>query len=296
MWNNESRLDTHCSVIVLPVTGGRLLTKAGAAQSFLYGTETPSRYRISFSFNVQRCSSFHSLSPSSFPTLRARSSRNDGLRVWRVKTAGPGEKLLLLHLAFLRWVSGGKEGRALCGFQDRKLALAGVMAELEAKMDAMLSKLANVDSVLGKVDSRVASMDGRLAGFDARLVKLQDEVSGIRADFTSQKEEISKVRMDVSAVQADLGANSSKLTEHESELEAMRAKLADMEDRGRRCNVRINGLPEGAEGSNAIQFLIQNLPKWFPSLVNLQGEIMRAHRIYTQGRKLRFSPDYSATQ
>ncbi|CAB1433074.1 unnamed protein product, partial [Pleuronectes platessa] len=123
-----------------------------------------------------------------------------------------------------------------------------VMAELEAKMDAMLSKLANVDSVLGKVDSRVASMDGRLAGFDARLVKLQDEVSGIRADFTSQKEEISKVRMDVSAVQADLGANSSKLTEHESELEAMRAKLADMEDRGRRCN----------------------------------------------GRKLRFSPDYSA--
>ena len=159
----------------------------------------------------------------------------------------------------------------------------GVMAELEAKMDAMLSKLANVDSVLGKVDSRVASMDGRLAGFDARLVKLQDEVSGIRADFTSQKQEISKVRMDVSAVQADLGANSSKLTEHESELEAMRTKLADMEDRGRCCNVRINGLPSGAEGSNAIQFLTQNMPKWFPYLVTLQGEIMRAHCIYNAG-------------
>lgn len=198
----------------------------------------------------------------------------------------------------------------------------GAMAELDAKMDTMLSKLTNVDSVLGKIDAR-------LAGFDSRLDTLQCEMSGIRADFTSQKKEIGKIRKEVSALQANVGANTNKLAEHDTDLEAVRVKLADMEDRSRRCNVRIIGLPEGTEGSNAIQFLTQNLPKWFPSLSDLQGEIMRAHRIYSTGatnvrartlifcclrytvrqgilaaarknppviagRKLRFSPDYSA--
>uniref|UniRef100_A0A672NE37 L1 transposable element RRM domain-containing protein n=1 Tax=Sinocyclocheilus grahami TaxID=75366 RepID=A0A672NE37_SINGR len=47
------------------------------------------------------------------------------------------------------------------------------------------------------------------------------------------------------------------------------------------CNVRLMGLPEAAEGENAVQFLQEYLPKWIPSL---QGggkiEIQRAHRIY----------------
>lgn len=205
----------------------------------------------------------------------------------------------------------------------------GAMAELEAKMDTILSRLTSVDSVLGKIDARIVSMDTRFAGFDARLDKLQCEVSGIRADFTSQKKEIGKIRNEISVLQTNVGANTNKLAEHDNDLEAVRVKLADMEDRSRRCNVRINGLPEGTEGSNAIQFLTQNLPKWFPSLSDLQGEIMRAHRIYgtgatnvrartlifcclrytvrqnilavarrnppvVAGRKLRFSPDYSA--
>lgn len=203
------------------------------------------------------------------------------------------------------------------------------MTELEAKMDTVLSRLTSVDTVLGKIDAHIVGMDTRLAGFDTRLDNLQGEVAGIRADFTSQKKEVGEIRKEVSVMRADVGANSSKLAEHDTELEAMRAKLADVEDRSRRCNVRINGLPEGLEGSNAIQFLTQKLPEWFPSLSNLQGEIMRAHRIYNRtgatnvrsrtlifcclrytirqdiltsarkkppvidGRKLRFSPDYS---
>ncbi|KAL3040780.1 hypothetical protein OYC64_011723 [Pagothenia borchgrevinki] len=56
------------------------------------------------------------------------------------------------------------------------------------------------------------------------------------------------------------------LATHEATLDMMQLKLADMEDRSRRCNVRITGLAEGVEGSNAIQFLTHSLPKWFPSL------------------------------
>ncbi len=58
----------------------------------------------------------------------------------------------------------------------------------------------------------------------------------------------------------------------------------DIEDRSRRNNVRLVGLPEGAEGSNAAGFLRVNLSKWIPSLRDRDIKIDRAHRIY-DGRK-----------
>ncbi len=57
-----------------------------------------------------------------------------------------------------------------------------------------------------------------------------------------------------------------------------------MEDRSRRNNVRLVGLPEGAEGSDAAGFLRVNLSKWIPSLKGHDIEIDRAHRVYDRGR------------
>ncbi len=48
--------------------------------------------------------------------------------------------------------------------------------------------------------------------------------------------------------------------------------------------MRLVGLPEGAEGSNAAGFLRVNLSKWIPSLRDRNIEIDRAHRVY-DGRK-----------
>uniref|UniRef100_A0A3B4V1X0 L1 transposable element RRM domain-containing protein n=1 Tax=Seriola dumerili TaxID=41447 RepID=A0A3B4V1X0_SERDU len=76
---------------------------------------------------------------------------------------------------------------------------------------------------------------------------------------------------------------------HETVLHTLELKLADMEDRNRRCNIRIIGLKEGAEGSNSVQYLNRALPEWFPSLQTAQPEIMRAHRIY-DGRSARDRP------
>ncbi len=57
-----------------------------------------------------------------------------------------------------------------------------------------------------------------------------------------------------------------------------------MEDRCRRNNVRLVGLSEAAEGSNAAGFLRVNLSKWIPSLRGRDIEIDRAHRVYDGGR------------
>ncbi len=60
--------------------------------------------------------------------------------------------------------------------------------------------------------------------------------------------------------------------------------MTDMEDRCRRNNVRLVGLPEGMEGPDAAVFLRANLSKWIPSLRGRDIEIDRAHRVYDGGR------------
>ncbi len=69
-----------------------------------------------------------------------------------------------------------------------------------------------------------------------------------------------------------------------NQLERLTEKMTDMEDRSRRNNVPLVGLPEGAEGSNAAGFLRVNLSKWIPSLKGHDIEIDRVHRVYDGGR------------
>ncbi len=57
-----------------------------------------------------------------------------------------------------------------------------------------------------------------------------------------------------------------------------------MEDKSRRNNVRLVGLPEGMKGSDVAGFLRINLSKWIPSLKGRNIEIDQAHRVY-DGRK-----------
>ncbi len=57
-----------------------------------------------------------------------------------------------------------------------------------------------------------------------------------------------------------------------------------MEDKSRRNNIRLVGLPEGMEGSDVAGFLRVNLSRWIPSLRGRDIEIDRAHHVY-DGRK-----------
>ncbi|KAJ8400596.1 hypothetical protein AAFF_G00393650 [Aldrovandia affinis] len=56
--------------------------------------------------------------------------------------------------------------------------------------------------------------------------------------------------------------------------------MANREDRSRRNNLRLVGLPEGSEEDAAVSYLQNSIPKWLPSLAGREFEVMRAHRIY----------------
>lgn len=65
----------------------------------------------------------------------------------------------------------------------------------------------------------------------------------------------------------------------ENRVASLTEHVDDLENRGWRKNIRIVGLPEGAEGSNAVAFI----QKWIQEFLQLQTEgayikIERAHR------------------
>ncbi len=70
----------------------------------------------------------------------------------------------------------------------------------------------------------------------------------------------------VDSVQAAAREDRRAVTDLRNQLERLTEKMTDTEDRSRRNNVRLVGLPEGAEGSDAAGFLSVNLSKWIPSL------------------------------
>lgn len=85
------------------------------------------------------------------------------------------------------------------------------------------------------------------------------------------------------SVQTAAREDRRSVIELKTQLDQLTTKLKDLEDRGRRNNVRLVGLPEAVEGSDAIGYLKDNLPKWIPSLVGRDIDIELAHRVYNGG-------------
>lgn len=82
------------------------------------------------------------------------------------------------------------------------------------------------------------------------------------------EERISQAEEDVSAL--------NKLTET---TEFLRNKVQDLEDRGRRCNLRVIGLPEKTEGSNMCAFIENFFPAIQRDEIGSPAAMERAHRV-----------------
>ena len=71
------------------------------------------------------------------------------------------------------------------------------------------------------------------------------------------------------------------LHDHDQRLDTLEQQIVELQDRSRRNNLRLIGLPEGTEKDDPVGFLRHSLPVWFPSLADKEIEIERAHRIYS---------------
>ncbi len=111
-----------------------------------------------------------------------------------------------------------------------------------------------------------------------------NSVKELREEFEAMAAVAKQTRDRVDSVQATAREDRNAVTDLRNQLERFTEKMTDMEDKSRRNNIRLVGLPEGMEGSDVAGFLRINLSKWIPSLKARNIEIDRAHRVY-DGRK-----------
>lgn len=219
-----------------------------------------------------------------------------------------------------------KKGNKVASKVKETRATAAAMAAADVVAQAVLSSLEpRLNAIQDQIKESTDNLESRLNAVDTRLNTLHSDRTSLATTTTANKASIVTLTSNVAS-------HKTSIDDHEERLKKLEAKLADSEDRNRRCNLRIVGLKEGVEGSNTVQYLNKALLVWFPSLQTEKLEVMRAHRIYdsreqdrdrprprtlifsslrcttreailraarkeppsVDGRQLRFYPDYSA--
>ncbi|KAI4825292.1 hypothetical protein KUCAC02_020978 [Chaenocephalus aceratus] len=160
-------------------------------------------------------------------------------------------------------------------------------AKLKLKMDT-----ANANAGGASVNLIASSAQAESNG------KILEAIHSLRADVTTRNDEILAA---ISEIKTDLSSYSGRLTQAEDRIgetednvtvlhntvngmekviTALTEKVEDLENRDRRSNLRVIGLPENAEGRDVESFL----EKWIPEVLGPENfptplVIERAHRI-----------------
>ncbi len=123
-----------------------------------------------------------------------------------------------------------------------------------------------------------------LRGLREDIQATNESVKELREEFEAIVTTAKQTRDRGDSVQAAAREDKRTVMDLKDQLERLTEKMTDMEERCRRNNVRLVGLPEGMEGNDAAGFLRANLSKWIPSLRGRDIEIDRTHRVYDGGR------------
>lgn len=129
-------------------------------------------------------------------------------------------------------------------------------------------------------------------GSELTLSDLMAELLAIKSTVTRTSDTVAKLQQDYHTFQGRLDALEQRASDVEDlrptvgrmeyRLNALESAVEDQENRSRRHNVRIHGLPEGAEGVDPIVFLEKMLPDFLKVQFEQPFEIEAAHRVPTR--------------
>lgn len=97
----------------------------------------------------------------------------------------------------------------------------------------------------------------------AQIEEVTEDISLIRQDFQKLRDQVTETKTRLSTVENANPPLQSSSDCMQQQIHQILAKQDDMENRLRRCNLRLIGLPGGAEGKDTITFLEQLLIKTY---------------------------------
>lgn len=148
------------------------------------------------------------------------------------------------------------------------------------------SNMANVAHVLTELKSLRSEFSSKLDGINNQLGELKNTISvmesglgEIRRDVTANEKRIEETESRIAAAEDALDRTERALAKATKKLAYMEEKTEDLENRGRRKNIRLFGLEEGAEGMRPLlDFINDMLPQWLGTGPNRAFILETAHR------------------
>ncbi|KAF3835646.1 hypothetical protein F7725_028204 [Dissostichus mawsoni] len=117
---------------------------------------------------------------------------------------------------------------------------------------------------------------------DASLDRVANKIDAMHSELATVTTRITSAEGELDALKNSTKKDSTVLSTVQEKMLGFEQKIADLEDRNRRCNIRVYGLPRTRRVTPR-QFLERMIPTWFPALKQLKPEIERAHRIFRGG-------------
>lgn len=125
----------------------------------------------------------------------------------------------------------------------------------------------------------LSAINSLRADLSKQSTEMLDAIKSIQSDLVAQSKRIGETEERISQTEEDVTALQHKVKQLEGVTSFLRNKVQDLEDRGRRSNLRLVGLPEKAEGSDTCAFLENWLPNLLTGTFDCAPVIERAHRI-----------------
>uniref|UniRef100_A0AAV2LV34 L1 transposable element RRM domain-containing protein n=1 Tax=Knipowitschia caucasica TaxID=637954 RepID=A0AAV2LV34_KNICA len=161
--------------------------------------------------------------------------------------------------------------------------LAAVLSELQSlrtditSIHDKMSDIAGFGDKLDKLEERISDMNNAVTAVQGGFTALKQDISANATRLNEAEDRIESAEESVQSMISELTAATKRIAYLET-------KTEDLENRGRRKNLRLVGLAEGTEGTQSMLSYIQHkMPLWLGlDPADTPFTIERAHR--TLGR------------
>lgn len=166
--------------------------------------------------------------------------------------------------------------------EPQQADLAAVLSELQSLGMAVASinlKISVIDDFGVKLDN----VEKRLTEMNGSVAAVQKSLAEFREDIADNAKRLTEAEDRIGSAEDDLESTKTQLNDALKRIVRLETKTEDLENRGRRKNLRLVGLPESAEGTRPmVQYVQQMLPIWLGLDAHRTFALERAHR--TLGR------------
>ncbi|KAJ1171067.1 hypothetical protein NDU88_002938 [Pleurodeles waltl] len=128
---------------------------------------------------------------------------------------------------------------------------------------------------MGRILQEITAVSRRIEGMDASISSLTLETKSIRTDIAGFHSRVMELESGVETLETHM----STIQDRDQDLSYLQSKVTDLEDRSRRDDICLLGIPENEEGTDVQTFLSSTIPKLTSLAFEPPLEFQRAHRV-----------------